>query len=533
MDPRPLLTTATSSETNAPEPSDKKSSSSVGLRRRKSSEEGGSENKYAALVGQDEVDQSFSSNDSQGDGLEPTGTAFGATLTLANTALGAGILAFPYAFEQSGLGLGLILVVAIAVLTATSQEMVVMGVLECKQKEKLGAPKIASYDAMVRSLLGPAWGNLMEVLIAIYQFGACVAYILVAQDQLEPLLKCVVCGGECCQYAPIDEDSGCDCSNLICNRVIIILLCTWAVMFPPCLLRDVSTLKYVSVIGVSCPFIMSAIIVYYGIDDMVNHGAKVDLDNIQWFSGSLKGAFVALPIFCFALQSHISVPCIFRGVKEELQTKKNFGRVVFAAYSIILALYIPTGAFGLAYFLENKTGDFPKDVLTGFQTNKVLADVARCCMAVGAMCAFSLNHFPARCAIFNIIFRGEKSVDDMENKNTIYVVEAVVFSACACGLAIAVPNVATVFGVLGATIASSSMFIFPGLVLYHYVTAHDFVLGSPNLSGRSPQLTPVALQRQTSTFALPKKCNPSMAVGLGYVAIGIVIAVIGTYASLL
>jgi len=462
----------------------------------------------------------------------PTGSGVGAMFNIANTALGAGILAFPYAFKESGLALGLILVVVVAGLCAFSQEMVVMGMLECKDKEYRGGPRVNSYDGMVRSLLGPFWGTTMEVLIAIYQFGACVAYVLVACDQLQPLLKCVVCGGACCHSVPIDSDSDCECSNAFCSRTIIVLFCTWALMFPPCLLHDVSKLKWVSVIGVACPFLMSAIIVFFGIEDVVKNGATVDFGNVDWFSGDLKSCFVALPIFCFALQSHISVPCIFNGCRPELQNKKDFGWVIFAAYALILCLYIPTGAFGLTYFLENLPGDgdFPKDVLTGFKTNKVLADVARVCMAASAMCSYPLNHFPARCAIFNVLFK-KKSVDEMENKNTIYRVEAVVFNVCACALAIAVPNVATVFGVLGATVASAAMFIFPGLVLYHYVVAHEYVFGSPELSARSPHLTPI--QRERSTFDLPKTCNTSVALGLGYIAIGILIAVIGTYASLL
>ena len=40
---------------------------------------------------------------------EGTGDFFGSVITLANSAIGAGVLAFPYAFKSAGLGLGLML----------------------------------------------------------------------------------------------------------------------------------------------------------------------------------------------------------------------------------------------------------------------------------------------------------------------------------------------------------------------------------------------------------------------------------------
>ena len=350
---------------------------------------------------------------------EPEGTAFGAVCNVANTALGAGILAFPYAFKESGLALGMILVCVICVLCAYSQEMVVMGVLECKDRRARGGPNVNSYDGMIRSLLGPAWGTVMEILIAIYQFGACVAYILVCADQLHPLLKCAICGGDCCKLAPNESGGGCDCDNFFCSDTIIIIIATWALMFPPCLFKDVSKLKYTSMLGVLCPFVLSIVIVYYGITDMVQNGVEVEFKHVDWFTTDVKGVFVALPIFCFALQSHISVPCIFTGCKEDIQNKSAFGWVIFLAYSIVLALYIPTGLFGMAYFINNAHGDFPKDVLTGFKTNKVVADIARVCMAGAGVASFPINHFPARAAIFNILFK-EKNVDDMPNRNQIF-----------------------------------------------------------------------------------------------------------------
>lgn len=470
-------------------------------------------------------------------------TMFGAIFNLANTAVGAGVLAFPYAFKESGLGLGLLVVIGLTVLACISQRMVVLGALECQEKYRLATnmvrsgsmqshekmKEVDSYDALIRVLLGPKWGTLMEVIIAIYQFGACVAYVLVFDDQLNPLLKCALCGGACCSARPEADDSGCHCASFFCSRYVIIIVGTWLLMFPPSMLHDISRLKWLSVAGIACPLFMCASIMYFGIHDMVTKGFDMEFGHVEWFTSDATGVFVAIPMFCFALQSHISVPVVYHSCPPELQTEGGFAKIILAAYTVVLSLYIPTGIFGLTYFLEEAPGDFPKDVLTGFKSNEVLADIARVCMALAACCCFPLNHFPARCAIFNL---AAKCVDDeylQQKKTRLFFIEAILFTLFAMGLAIAVPTVTTVFGVLGATCASTAMFIMPGLILYHYATHHNFELSSPSLSPRGPS----PLARMESRLHLPKKCSASIAVAVFFVLLGLAIAVIGTYASLL
>ena len=52
-----------------------------------------------------------------------------------------------------------------------------------------GAP---SYEDMVRAVLGQGWGTVLEVVVLIYQFGACVAYLDVFADQGTSILcECV------------------------------------------------------------------------------------------------------------------------------------------------------------------------------------------------------------------------------------------------------------------------------------------------------------------------------------------------------
>ena len=231
--------------------------------------------------------------------------------------------------------------------------------------------RVDSYDLMVRSLLGPVWGTSMEILIAVYQFGACVVYVLYLVDQLEPLLKCGLCGGDCCEIRPVDKSATCSCDSFWCKRTIVILLNGFSCFSP--IMHSISKLKFVSLLGVMCPFIMASIIVYFGIDEMVEDGLEANFDNVQWFTNTPKGVFVAIPIFCFVLQSRPG-SSDFQRIPEEkikLQIRHHHG---------IHHRDVSVHSHRSVWFdilLEKSPDNFPKDLLTGFKTNEILANVAR------------------------------------------------------------------------------------------------------------------------------------------------------------
>ena len=117
------------------------------------------------------------------------------------------------------------------------------------------------------------------------------------------------------------------------------------------------------------------------------------------------------------------------------------------------------------YFVSSlgchKSG-FPGDVLNGFAITNTLADIARVCMMVTAVVSYPINHFPGRSAAFNLLFPGR-------NNSTLplsyFRMHALLWTASAALIAYAIPKIEVVFGVMGATVASSVMFIIPGFLV--------------------------------------------------------------------
>ncbi len=101
---------------------------------------------------------------------------FSATINLANSILGAGTLAIPYAFAGSGVASGLIFALLTAFLSVLSLPLLLLGA------ELTGRP------ASLYSVCGAAWPGLSLLVDACVCYGGTIGastYLIIATDSLE------------------------------------------------------------------------------------------------------------------------------------------------------------------------------------------------------------------------------------------------------------------------------------------------------------------------------------------------------------
>eukprot|EP00941_MAST-03F_sp_MAST-3F-sp1_P004913 g4913.t1 len=363
------------------------------------------------------------------------GTLISSTLTLGNTCIGAGILSLPYALKETGIVLGVVSLVVIAVLVLYTQRFVVFGCLEHQPR---------SYEELVRSLFGKRWGTFMEVLIFVYQLGACVGYLLVIVKQAHPLI-----------------------GNGVSEPVLCV--CASVLVLPFCLLRELSALRYTSFMGVLAPCFMSLVLTFKGIQHFMNASSFTEaFSNVVLVNESNPIGFaVAVPILCFALNSHVMVPSVYADMEPAIKSPKSFNRVTLFAYTIVLFVYVPAAFFG--YLVCG--GKTPDDILAEiagdeqcFSPNDKLIQACRFMISIAGICCYPLNHFPGRSALFNILFKEGSPAPTRWMFNF----EAVCFVSFTCLIAILVPTIHVVFDLLGATCAATLMFLFPAVIFWKY-----------------------------------------------------------------
>ena len=108
-------------------------------------------------------------------------------LTFANAALGAGVLAYPFAYEGTGLAIGPILTTGIALLAFSSLVVIMRVAAEVQATQ----PHVQSYGGIVTAVVGRRAGLAVDVLCLCYCFAGTISYTVLVGDQNALLLKLV------------------------------------------------------------------------------------------------------------------------------------------------------------------------------------------------------------------------------------------------------------------------------------------------------------------------------------------------------
>jgi sodium-coupled neutral amino acid transporter 7/8 len=330
-----------------------------------------------------------------------SGTLTTSIFTLANSAIGSGILAFPFAFMKAGLGGGLIITLIFAMVMGASLHFITA----CVAATQLVDPRIRSYEELAAFVGGTKLRTLLEITLLVYLVGCCIGFLIIVGDMATPILSPLLL-----HAFQFDTDQSRQC--IIVGVSLIIIL-------PLCLLKKISALSFSSAFAVCAVTYMVGTIGYEYVsrsDSISNttHATPHQHDvSFVWFQTNVD-VLAALPLLAFALQCHIQVPLIYTELRAEERTVARMDLVCAGAYALCLVLYLPAGALGYLTFGNNT----PTDILKGYPLDDTVADTARGCIAIVACCGFPLNHFPARSALWGIWTRWTKQQKKVGENST-------------------------------------------------------------------------------------------------------------------
>uniref|UniRef100_A0A3Q1HDE5 Amino acid transporter transmembrane domain-containing protein n=1 Tax=Anabas testudineus TaxID=64144 RepID=A0A3Q1HDE5_ANATE len=159
---------------------------------------------------------------------------FGAVFIMLKSALGAGLLNFPWAFQKAG-GVNTAICVELVSLVFLISGLVILGYASSVSRQK-------TYQDVVREVCGRAVGQLCEVCFCFNLFMVCVAFLVVVQDQLEkpcPLLLM----GKTCKEMPYHWYTD--------QRFALFILCL-VIILPLSIPKEISIQKYTRYSTISC-----------------------------------------------------------------------------------------------------------------------------------------------------------------------------------------------------------------------------------------------------------------------------------------
>ncbi len=394
-----------------------------------------------------------------------------AVLTISNAALGAGLLSVPYAFFSAGLLVGS-LTTGVLILACFASLCVIMARMA---KAQAADDAICSFGGLVGWGCGARASWLVEILVLLNSFGACVGYLVLLGDVLTPLL-----------HAPLERWLHLDGARA---RTAVVLGASLVALLL-CLLRRISALRYSAAVAVFACFFVAGMLAAQAsehscapgdcADEVGRNGwctrsqaasnatagacnAEAPLAGISAWPVSAAGLLRALPLLINAMQCHIQAAFVFAEMAPPLRTPRARRAIAGGATSLLFAFYASVGLAGFMRFGAQTQGD----ILKNFGPADGAASVARLSVAITAISAFPMQHFPARSVthrIWRLLVRDRAEKPRMSLP--FILIEAALWVGVTAFLALLLgSNLSFVFELLGAVVVGAVVFLVPAALL--------------------------------------------------------------------
>ena len=405
------------------------------------------------------------------------GTTQSSVFNLANTILGSGTLACPFACKLLGVGGFVFLMIFSALIANYAIKVLFITV------EQLGV-KNPRYPSLGRRTMGSIGESVSSWVVTLQQCGACIGYMVIIGDVLQPILS--LSGWE-----------------FACHRWIIQLGLLVFIIFPLCLLPTMSSLKHVSFVSLVLIWSTVVAVVVNGLlvvenparrsellhpvvsptmENICNltttpvlpphpHGANttttpssssssastVDVfGQMRMFPSGAGDVLSALPIISFAFLCHQNSFPIYSELKSATPQKM----ATVGTYSIFICccVYIMSGIMGYYTFLEHTESDLLRNFKVHGTYFSVVMDIVRTGFGVSMVLSYPLMVWEARENLDLLIFGGNRPYEFWRHFSLNFGILGV------CGaIGISVQKLDVVLGFVGSTCSPIMVFVLPAL----------------------------------------------------------------------
>ncbi|XP_058423048.1 probable sodium-coupled neutral amino acid transporter 6 isoform X2 [Diceros bicornis minor] len=260
------------------------------------------------------------------------------------------------------------------------------------------------------------------------------------------------------------------------GQTLLIIICV-GIVFPLALLPKIGFLGYTSSLSfffmvffalviiikkwsIPCPLTLNYVEQYFQVSN------ATDDCKPKLFHFSKESAY-AIPTMAFSFLCHTSVLPIYCELQSP--SKKRMQNVTNTAIALSFLIYFISALFGYLTFYDKVTSE----LLQGYSKylpHDVVVTTVKLCILFAVLLTVPLIHFPARKALMMMFFSNFPFSWIHHSLITLALNIIIVL------LAIYVPDIRNVFGVVGASTSTCLIFVFPGL-FYLKLSREDFLSG--------------------------------------------------------
>lgn len=364
-------------------------------------------------------------------GIVSHGGTIASIYTLASATLGAGIVAIPAGFLQSGIAVSTALLLIVYGCTVYSIALIGMA------KDQTG---LRSYEEMSRGLLGKGWDYFTAALMFLFCWGTCVGYVTSTENLLTPVLA--------------DPNADGFLQSTAGLRVLTSAL--WLVgMLSLSLPKEINSLRYASTVGVTMVCFLVLCMIIHSAQNGLAHGIP---SGLNWTNSGIN-AVNGLTVYIFAFICQVNVFEIYSEMTRP--TPKRLTITTMMSMGMVTLLYWLAGFFGYCDFGEQVNNT---SVLLLYKPRQdIMFAVAYLGLVIKLCVGFAICIQPARDAVYYCLHMGKTS--DVKDWFNWLLSGFLATTALLCGLF--VPNINIVFSLLGGVCGSFLGFLFPAYFFIH------------------------------------------------------------------
>lgn len=370
--------------------------------------------------------------------------SLGAIFIMMKSALGAGLLNFPWAFDRAG-GVRSAVTVELISLVFLISGLIILGYSSSISGQ-------CTYQAVVKEVCGPAIGQLCEICFVFNLFMISVAFLVIVDDQLEKLCDSLY---ELVTDLPKSEMPYHFYTD---QRFALLLLCVVFIL-PLSISKEISIQKYISVLGtLAATYLTAAIIIkYHTMPSVLVHNTPLYASGIS----SWASMFSVIPTICFGFQCHEASIAIYSSMENQRLSHWVFISVVSMFFCLII--YSLTGVYGYLTFGK----DVKADILLSYPGDDMMMLIARLLFGISIVTIYPIILLLGRSVIQEPLLSWRRRcfgvVTTAYESRSRYLL-TVLWIAITLLIAVFVPDISKVISVIGG-ISAFFIFIFPGLCL--------------------------------------------------------------------
>eukprot|EP00792_Barthelona_sp_PAP020_P012398 TRINITY_DN7057_c0_g1_i1.p1 TRINITY_DN7057_c0_g1~~TRINITY_DN7057_c0_g1_i1.p1 ORF type:complete len:413 (+),score=98.64 TRINITY_DN7057_c0_g1_i1:62-1300(+) len=294
------------------------------------------------------------------------------TFNLANTIIGAGVLALPYAFSCAGLGVGMFLLIFTGFMAICSFKFLADACTETQQ---------FSYRGISEYIFGTGVAKYLELFVTAYTLGSCCGYPIIISDSV-----------------PLVLDKYIESNSFFMTRHGVILIVVIFIFLPFSIPKKINFLRFTSFMCL----IFIAYLVFLIVWWYPSH--PIPSEPIIYVKAN-QHLFLALPYLTVSFTAHYNLPNLYKEL--EGRNPKKMMKVIIMSVIVCLIAYTLAGVFGYLSWRSETMDDILKNYISKDKFDTLLFSLARMGIAIAIGFSFPLVHFALRRSLQSIIWGNE------------------------------------------------------------------------------------------------------------------------------